>query len=353
MAASVKPPCSKNLLLQLFSAGELTARIGGVPVAAIPYAPLPPEQNPNINDRDHAEGVSVLDVYLRAAFVALAAFGRWNPGWRLVLLTNAEPPAPYREMLQSIGAEVVLHPFAHQPPVGFAPTFAGSLYLLDALSAFPGSDYVLLIDPDVLTVGEVSCLLAGDDRVATLPITVYGPDDEVNRLSRREAGALHGKLGEPRECPTHFGGEFYGIPASLAEAVRERASYAWNNSLQWFADGEKFFTTEEHLMGYVLADIPTRDSRDLVARIWTAHRRRTVTGSEGSLALWHLPSEKQRAFVTLFEAAQNRDGWFWNTSREEFVDRCGRISGFHHRTLKRLAMDAAGQFRRRVVQRKR
>ena len=320
-----------------------------MPVAAIPYAPLPPEQNPNINDRDHSEGVSVLDVYLRAAFVALASFGRWNPEWRLVLLTPVEPPAPYREMLSSIGAEVVLHPFDHQPPAGFAPTFAGSLYLLDALSAFPDSDYVLLIDPDVLTVGDVSRLLTDDRRVAALPITAYGPDDEVNRLSRRQAGTLHDRLGEPRECPTHFGGEFYGIPASLAQAVSERAAYAWDRSLQWFADGEPFFTTEEHLMGYVLASLPTRDSRDIVARIWTAHRYRTVTGSESDLSLWHLPAEKQRAFVRLFEAALDRDGWFWNASRAAYIDEAGRISGFHHRSLKRKALDAAGQLRHRLL----
>ncbi|SDP36256.1 hypothetical protein SAMN04487788_3172 [Microbacterium testaceum StLB037] len=284
---------------------------------------------------------------MKASVVALASCQRWNPAWDRVFVTSEDPGVEWRAEFASVGARVEVIPFAHTPPVGFAPTFAGSLYLLDAVDQIALSDYLLLIDPDVLCVGDLSGLLREQGAIAALPLP-YGDDHDINRLSRTEAARIHDALGEPRTSVSHYGGEFYGIPSSLRRAVIERAATAWRSALDRYERGLSYFTTEEHIMGFALEGLPTRASTDIVNRIWTAHRFRSVTGNEAALALWHLPAEKERAFAEMHAAVIDRGSWFWTLPQESFVERAGRVAGLHHRKPSRLLKDIAAQARHRI-----
>jgi hypothetical protein len=297
---------------------------------------MPAAQNPNIKRTARSD-----DVYMRSAFVALASFGRWNEEWERVLLTTDPVGPAWANEFDRIGARVEVRPFEHAPPAGFAPTFAGSLYLLDAVANFRPDQYLLLIDPDVLTVSAIPPSLAMDGRVAALEIP-HSPSDDINRLTLAEAADIHRALGRAVEAVTHYGGEFYGLPVATRNELRSLVHRAWTSALDRQRAGLPYFTTEEHVMSFALADQDVRESSDVVQRVWTAHGYRTVTGREAELALWHLPAEKERAFAVLYDLAVDPQSWFWRAGQREFLEKSARVAGLSNRSFLRLLKDAAG-----------
>jgi len=85
----------------------------------------------------------------------------------LVLAVDVAPPHPFDEELRQLGVTTRLGTFAHRPPAGFAPRFATSLYLLDALRsgrAVPGWDRLVVTDRDLLCMELLNRLLSALDR---------------------------------------------------------------------------------------------------------------------------------------------------------------------------------------------
>ncbi|MDN4646384.1 hypothetical protein [Arthrobacter sp. PsM3] len=305
---------------------------------AIPFVRTEASQNPNLRVRD---GGDPAEPYMRAMTVAFASVRRWNPDADLHLISNAAPEEDHHRELRRLGVEYKLVPFAHRPPVGFAARFEASLYLLDALGSLE-ADTTLLIDPDVLCVNSMDALLSHvADHAAALDMQ-FPEDEDINGLTRTQAAALHAALGESVTLPLHYGGEAYVVPLALAPAIMARCESAWTLALSRNLEGLTKFTTEEHVLSYALRGVPLKTLNDHIRRIWTTHTFRQVDGLEGQLTLWHLPAEKDRGFNALYGPATDFGSWFWLADRGEFLDRCGRAMGFHHRTPSRLAKDIAG-----------
>lgn len=294
---------------------------------------MPADQNPNVKGRSG-------DAYLRSSVVTFASLRRWNPGASLVFATTEMPGEVWQHQLARLGVQPRIISFDHRPPDGFARTFMGSLYLLDVLEKMQ-SDYLLLVDPDVFCIGPLDAVLSPEAPLRALLIP-SPRGEKINGLSPSDADAVHAELGEPREVDYHYGGEFYGIPFSMRNEILDRVARAWEHALANWSTGRAYFTTEEHVMNFALATLDPAVSSHLVRRIWTAHSHRTVAGDEENLLLWHLPSEKDRGFRNLYDAATNMSSWFWNANRQDFIQIAGRAFGFHHRGAKRLLLDCAG-----------
>jgi len=310
-----------------------------MPTIAIPYVPMPAEQNPNTSGRG-------LDTYLVSSFVTLASLRRWNPNLDLRFVTTEGPEPVWRARLEGIGVEVEHVPFEHRPPEGFAKTFLGSLYLLDVLAKVD-ADYLIVIDPDVFCVGSLGDIARESGSVRALNIP-SPREKKINGLSPMEADDIHLSLGESREVNFHFGGEFYGIPRGLREQIMARVDHAWSITLNRWEQGLTYFTTEEHVLNFALAKTPVDSADDVIQRIWTAHSFRTVSGRERNLLLWHLPAEKERGFRKLYPAALDDASWFWKSGRSDFVRRAGRTFGLHGRGPLRLLLDLGGSAARSV-----
>ncbi|MEU2204814.1 hypothetical protein AB0P19_11020 [Microbacterium oleivorans] len=305
-----------------------------MPTVAIPYVPMPANQNPNIKVRADSD-----NVYMKAALVALASFSRWNPGWDLALVTNGQVSEYWRNLFGSIGARVDLLSFHHEPPVGFMKAFAGSLFLLDAVQDYGRSDYLLLIDPDVLAVGKLPSL--PPDQALALRIS-SDLDETINGLKLRHAVEIAESLTGKVQAGIHFGGELYGLPQSIREQASQWLSEAWKSAQERFSVGETHFITEEHMMTFVLGQISTQEASKLIRRIWTAHGYRTVRGDEDEVPLWHLPAEKERAFAAIFPAVLDGASWFWTSDEVAFRDTVAALTGMRNRSAFRLGRDALG-----------
>jgi hypothetical protein len=307
-------------------------------VMAIPFARTTASQNPNLR---LDVGADPAEPYFRAMTVAFGSLRRWHPDTELALISNAPPPAEHLAVLRRLGVDYREVPFAHRPPVGFTQRFEASLYALDALAALTAETTVLL-DPDALCVGPLAGMLDRlQGRVGALRMD-FSEDENINGLTRLQAGELHALLGEPERAPVHYGGEVYVFPLSRRDAVVARSERAWQLALARHQEGLTKFTTEEHILSYALRDVPVALLNSDVRRIWTTHRYRTVDGRESALSVWHLPAEKGRGFPALYPVVVDAGSWFWCADRAEFVDRCGRAMGLHGRRPSRWAKDVAG-----------
>jgi hypothetical protein len=306
---------------------------------AIPFVRVDPSQNPNLSVK---AGEDPIRAYYRSMVVAFASVRRFNPDAILWLITNEFVSSPYREQLQQLGVHFKIEEFQHLPSVDFTKRFAASLYLIDSLNALTQKT-TILIDPDVLCIRPLDDMISQTSGAAgVLPIN-YAADHDVNGLSRRQAGELHGVLGEPQEAPIHYGGEVYILPLDLLPTIRIRCERAWNLAIQRNREGETKFHTEEHILSFALRGVQTVSLEQFVRRIWTAHRLRQVSGRENELTLWHLPAEKDRGFARLYSSSIDPESWFWTSRNTDFVKICGQAMGLHNRSLKRFALDFAGQ----------
>lgn len=314
-----------------------TGTIPHMTTVAIPFVRIDPIQNPNLRAR---EGCDPAEPYFRSMVVAFASLRRWHPGADLQFISNAEPPKTYAEHFGRLGVEFKCVAFNHEPPAGFARHFTGSLYLLDALASLTAERSVV-IDPDVLCIGALNGMLDTGQSVGVLNLGLAA-DENINGITRQQAGELHGELGEPADSPDHYGGEVYVIPKEHLGTILERCERAWDFTMERHTSGRMKFQTEEHILSYAVRGVPIHHLNEHANRIWTTHRHRRVNGRESQLSLWHLPAEKGRGFDALFVEAINPDSWFWTAPRDEFIDNCGRAMGLHHRPPIRLLKDIVG-----------
>lgn len=305
---------------------------------AIPFVRIDPRQNPNLKIR---EGYDPAEPYFRTMVVAFASLRRWHPEAALQFISNAEPPKMYAEHFSRLGVDFKPVAFEHEPPAGFARHFTASLYLLDALASLT-ADRTVVVDPDILCVGSIDRMLDDSGQAVGVLRMGFPTDENINGITRQQAGELHADLGEPADSPDHYGGEAYVIPKEHLDTILERCEKAWDFTLERHAAGGTKFMTEEHILSYAVRGVPIHHLNEHVRRIWTTHRYRRVNGKESQLSLWHLPAEKDRGFDALFDDAINPNSWFWTAPRDEFVDRCGRAMGLHHRPAERVLKDTVG-----------
>ncbi len=284
--------------------------------------------------------------YYRSIVAVLSSARRWNPHTPLFLATTTPPPPETAAALDAIAVEVDLVPFDHRPPPGLTPRFGASLYLLDVLSSARCRGDVLVIDPDCAVARPLPTWPAGT--VAAHRID-YPADREVNGLTLTQAGALHAELfGERIVHPArYYGGEALWVPSARHEELTLTMDEAYDFALgRHHAGRTPWFKTEEHLMTAAARVVPFADLEG-VRRIWTARRYRNTLVDDLSLALWHVPAEKDRGLVALHRAALDRTGWFWTDGPQAWRVRAARTLGILPGVRRRLEHEVARRVRRR------
>ncbi|MGG7652430.1 hypothetical protein [Kocuria rosea] len=282
-----------------------------------------------------------LDDYYQAMFVTFASLARFNPDIQLNLASNHSLPVRYQDMYSAIRVHTQIVPFTRQVLAQEPRAFAASLYYLDVIRDLRGEQNIML-DPDVLCVDKLQFIEELSSRQLGGIQLNYDPARSVNGLSRAQASHLHTDLGLPPQLPDYYGGEIYVLPSAHLQKVSDYAETAWQYTLEQSEGQNPRFYTEEHIMNFVLAHFPVVNLKQSIQRVWTTHRHRTVSGNESNLSLWHLPAEKGRGFRKTFTYALNKDSWFWQAERQDFVRNCASIMGIDHRPLSRWIPDQLG-----------
>jgi hypothetical protein len=274
--------------------------------------------------------------------VTFASVRRWNEHLPLLFVTDGETPKPYSSALRALGVETESVAFEHQPPSGFAQTHIASLYSLDALRFLSAGSYgqVSLLDPDVLCRGELSQLLSGaKEKIGALPCGVISAAAIQLHLSLDET------LGQ--EPSLFYEGVCYVVDPMHFPVLLQKADQAWRLSLTNASTGLKYFTTEQDVLNFALRSVPVVSIRPYISTIWTTRTHRTVPPDVERLPLWHLPSEKDRAFARLFKPATDSTSWFWTASGEEYAKMIRRVTQIPRRSAIRWACDSGASSVRR------
>lgn len=263
---------------------------------------------------------SRLEMYYRCMVVCYASLRRLYGKARLVLFSNRDLPEPYRSQLQSLGVSTELCPSPYVEDAAFKNAFPGCLFTLDVIDHLARKDAqevgaVILLDNDCIVRECLDGVL--DQLLEQRVIYAYEPGYPVNMpVNGQSRASLTLAMSYMQEklvdLPVRlYGGEFYAFAYGTLPEVAERIRLFWD----WMKTrGSAIFggeLTEEHVMSIALAmcESPILDAGNAVKRIWTTDHFSTVNGTESQISVWHLPSEKKRAFRRLYRYWVEKNGF--------------------------------------------
>ncbi|MCU1392757.1 MAG: hypothetical protein JWM34_1185 [Ilumatobacteraceae bacterium] len=277
---------------------------------------------------------SFRDVYRRCIPVFFATARLANPDATLLLYlnrpwTNSTPTARQAAgLLAQIGVETVVIDYDSAPPTGWPGQWRNQFFVLDVLRSLNArsadDDAFVVLDSDVVWNGNPS----NDDFWAALQSTgsltydlQFGPEHVENGLASPDLARVYTDLtGDPTPPISYIGGELQAFRGDVGQQVGDLADRMWQQCQQRFADGQATIGEEAHLLSlvYTALGLAVGSANPFMKRCWTqATTYLNIDGSEGPLAIWHVPSEKRfglrRVFADLSGAgfvawgAQHRD----------------------------------------------
>ena len=271
---------------------------------------------------------SKLNMYYRCMVVCYASLRRLYPEAPLALFTNRELPEPFAGQLKLLGVNTIQCASRYVDDRAFKNGFPGCLYTLDVIEHLSKQqcDFskLILLDSDCVVRNRLDGLL---DKLESEEGASYAyePGYPVNMVANGQSRAtltlaLSYFTGQMIKSPIPlYGGEFYALNvnslAKLAEHIDAFWTWMKTEGIKTFGDN----LTEEHVMSVALAQYGgnVHDASALVKRIWTASVFSTVEGNESAIPVWHLPSEKKKGFVKLYQYWMNHDG-FTKLSDDDF-----------------------------------
>jgi hypothetical protein len=288
------------------------------------FAFLDSQVNPNFN------GSNPEEAYMKCALVMFASVRRFHPNATLTFVTNKPLPQKWLERFSAIHCDNRVLPFEFKAPEAFISSFQGSLFLLDLLSNLEGSKLNIILDPDVICVSHLpeDFSLTIGDRIGVLEIESH-PTQDINGLSPSEQREYQVANGHPKPHLNHFGGEIYVIPSSRLAWVKKEIYLVWNQNKENFLSGQMHLITEEHILNFVFGKTQTTNLSEIISRIWTATRYRSVPSNVSDLCLWHLPAEKGYGFEKIFNVLEDPESWFNLASGTMFRHMAAKSMSIH------------------------
>jgi len=280
----------------------------------IPFA-LSPDTNPNLPSSTPSDTVNI---YFRCICVSFASIRLNNPSIELQLTTNLQPPDNYLKILSTIGVAIQIIPFTFEPYYLSLKKYRTSFFIFDAIKNQDSN--TLYIDPDVICTGSIKFKEFEDEFLGGLVLD-FPSKNEINGISPQDAELIFSQLNQKSlNFYQHIGGELIYIPISKKRHLIDKLETLWNLNNDLARRGHKFLPTEEHFFSCLFSTEPFHNLDYLGLRIWTTYFNRFSEGGifqPTSLPLWHLPAEKARCFVLLFNEFEKLN-WETETDSESF-----------------------------------
>lgn len=306
---------------------------------------------------------AVQAVYWRCIVVLFASARYWNPGLRLALFSNVEPPSvdghPLAEVLARLGVECRKVPLQVRLDQSRTPTWGNVLYFYDLLDSLDQEEpdlRFLLVDSDVVINGPLAPvvdLLDDHDFVGYRVDT--GPDEDVNDMTPREMAAAAGEIGAASDADVipHFGGEFLGLKLEAWRRHRPLFADLLDRSLNRIGLAARA-RTEEHLWSIafaILGSARVGQVNGYLKRLWTHPRVNNVARGDETLPIWHLPYEKRYGLADLFGDLAAR-GFPHHMDQLEFRKLAQERCGIPRKTTAKLLRDGVRQVLGKIRRRK-
>lgn len=252
-------------------------------------------------------------MYYRCMSVMFHSARKAIPDAKLVVYTNRPPDDVFFEIMRGLEVEVVTVSSSKYANLKcIENSFPGCMFLLDAIVFYSeghlnkSDAVVIFVDPDCIFLRSPVDAIRGAAGGMFVGLGIeYPPQRIVNGHSAMSLSMIaHQVFGGEISFPgvKYFGGEFFAFNNKMASEVARKIGECW----RWleFVGGRHlgFQLTEEHILSVVASSVGARyiDARSEVKRVWTSPAYSNWSAGDCSLAIWHLPAEKNYGFRRLF-----------------------------------------------------
>lgn len=136
----------------------------------------------------------------------------------------------------------------------------------------------------------------------------YSLEHNINGLTVKEEREIYENVfKEAANDLHHRGGEFVGIRSDMIEEMLSLYNILYKDSIDKYKTGRKRLITEEHFFSLIFYRLGYRYAKgnEFIRRLWSAKEFDDIRIEDNTLAIWHLPAEKKRGFVSLFHFLRN------------------------------------------------
>jgi hypothetical protein len=245
--------------------------------------------------RRRSKGFNEIHYYYENICIAFTSIRLLHPSIDLVLLTTERVPKLFNEILKSLSVKIRIIGVTFTVEEGFAKNYIGSLFILDCI--YSQEVDTLYIDPDTICLSNIDSILSGNENILVYD-TLDKPECQagISLITR----FIQDNFQDRSALNAYYGGEFYYLPADSVPAIKGKILLLWELNNQAFREGMPYLTTEEHFLSVILNDFSNIQKTNMIQRIWTTRRYRTIPNDLKSLAFLHLPAEKDQGLSQLF-----------------------------------------------------
>ncbi|MEC0666416.1 hypothetical protein P8864_11015 [Priestia flexa] len=316
-------------------------------ICGIFYAEKQGEESEYLNMKGASSSIAFQETYWKSLIVFFSTAYRTNPKAKLLLFSNAKPPyTKWEELLLNIGVSIIDIPYAHKPKSGHWKAWQSTFYIIDCLGYIEkkvnSNDYIYFMDIDCILLKPLEQLNSILERDGFINYAINYPiSHKVHGVSRKDMKKSFSQFTrEIVDYPIYFGGEIYGFYGNLnIRKAYDEASAAWKQSL---VNPNLTFNTEEHLFTFVFwkLDKQYNNGESHMKRIWTdASTFRNVRNSDLDLTIWHLPSEKRRGLLKIFNKIIDENSSFWTMDINFYKNYLGKYVSIPHRKFNRVFIE--------------
>mgnify|MGYP002398947360 CR=1 FL=1 len=273
----------------------------------------------------------VKNYYWRCVFLLFESSQRLNKGVRHILLLNELPPKEIDGidisiLIRQYNIEIFYFDNITISPRDYYGAWNTQFLIIDILeklqSIVENDDAVMVLDSDVVfnrSIDHAFEVLLKNEQAMLYDIN-YRHNYKINGLTRLELLGVSRALNDnfPADDFIYSGGEFVCCIGSQIIKIAELARETYNKCLIRHEHGLDKFNEEAQLLSYVYHVLGYKNgtANEYIARIWTDRTIYTnINGSEKDLMLWHLPAEKKRGFVEVFNTYALVDGNYFIKTR--------------------------------------
>ncbi len=283
------------------------------------------------------------DIYWRCLVVFFITSKRFNKDERHVLFTNLKAlpvvdGIDVREILSSLGVELVCVDFKYKTPKGYFGSFQNQFFEFSILEHIANTnsnpkDKYLILDSDCIFVKPVKGLFAAAEQNGYISFETDSPVDyKINGLSRLDMKELFSELlDQPiTEIPSYHLGEFLLCNVATIRKLVDDFSILWPQLMERHKAGKSKLNEEAHTLSYLFFknELPASKENPYIKRIWTNPVfYRNVSSGDSNLAIWHLPAEKTFGTAKLFKYLVKQQRFREEVPEQQFATVLARTFG--------------------------
>lgn len=298
------------------------------------YCDTPQEEsfypNTGTNNKSYTQGFQ--RIYWQCAIVMFSSSKKFNPNAKHLLFTNKiNIPQEYNIMLKKLGVNIINIEMKYQTPKDFYYRFRNTFYMFDVINYLAENctvkDEIIILDSDCVWLDSYTEILKDIKKYKLLNYNLkYSTTYKISDLTRQDYKTIYQEMlkTEIYIYPSHFGAEIIACDYQTIKNISKEIDPIWKNILYRFKNNEKKFVTEEHVLSYIFFKLNLTQgyAEKYLKRIWTIPKINNIYGNELNYIIWHLPAEKNRGFVNVFNSLVKDNSKFWNLNKSEFQSFC-------------------------------